>query len=265
MRLRESIQAWWRSRAGSDKAGDEGRADGAASSPRLIVKRDWRTLELRFKAGTAQSRMSRWAPDRLVVDYTRTMLGALLLVPRPTTVGMVGLGGGSQAKFLHRHLRDARLVVFENDPGVLALRDAFRVPADDERLDVRLADAARELPAHRAAFDLLLVDGYDVDGIPAALSTQRFYADCRASLRSGGAMAVNLYDTAHAEHLHRIRIAFGADNVHVAEELRQSNRVAFAWVPPLTAAGTPALAPAGLAELRELLDHLSTDLRGRRP
>ena len=247
MRWWESIQSWWRSRAVP-----EARGEGAPANPRVIVKRDWKTLELRFKAGTAQSRMSRWAPDRLMVDYTRTMLGALLLVPRPATVGMVGLGGGSQAKFLHRHLRDARLLVFENDPGVLALRGHFRIPKDDARLEVRLADAARELSAHREAFDLLLVDGYDVDGIPEALSTQRFYADCRASLRVGGAMAVNLYDTAHAEHLHRIRIAFGASNVHVVDEPRQSNRVAFAWVPPLAVAETPALAHEGLLELRHV-------------
>ena len=249
MRVWESIQTWWRSRAAAPAPGGV----GASPTSRVIIKRDWRTLELRFKAGTAQSRMSRWAPDRLVVDYTRTMLGALLLVPRPTTVGMVGLGGGSQAKFLHRHLRDARLIVFENDPGVLALRDDFRIPKDDVRLEVRLADAARELPAHREAFDLLLVDGYDVDGIPEVLSTQRFYVDCRDSLRAGGAMAVNLYDTAH---VHRIRIAFGAANVRVVEESKQSNRVAFAWVPPLAVAETPALAKVGLAELHDVFEGL---------
>ena len=54
-----------------------------------------------------QSRMRAGAPDELVVDYTRTMLGALLLHPAPRRIGMVGLGGGSQAKFCLRHLPQA--------------------------------------------------------------------------------------------------------------------------------------------------------------
>lgn len=245
----KAIQAWW--------------SPPRAASERVVVQGTWRSKELRFKAGTAQSRMSRWQPDRLVVDYTRTMLGALLLAPNPAVIGMVGLGGGSQAKFLYRHLPGATLVVFENDPEVLAQRRAFRIPDDDAHLEVRLADAARELPACREAFDLLLVDGYDVDGIPAALSTQRFYSDCRASLRVGGALAVNLYDTAHAEHLHRLRIAFGTENVRVVEEPRQSNRVAFAWVPPLRQQGRPpALAAAGQRELQAVFERLRGVLGG---
>lgn len=232
----------------------------AARPARVVVQSDWRGAELRFKSGTAQSRMSRWAPDRLVVDYTRTMLGSLLLTPDPRDVGMVGLGGGSQAKFLHRHLRGARVEVFECDAEVLALRRRFRIPDDDARLVVRHADAARALRARVGAYDLLLVDGYDVHGIPEGLSTQRFYADCRNALRAGGALAVNLYDTAHAAHVQRLRLAFGAANVWVVEEERQSNRVAFARVPPAPDAAptpaSPALAPRGARELADVFARL---------
>lgn len=82
----------------------------------------WWTTELRFARGIAQSRMSRLFPDRLLIDYTRTMLAALLQVPAPRRIGMVGLGGGSQAKFL--------------------LRRRFRVPDDDHRFRVVEGDAA---------------------------------------------------------------------------------------------------------------------------
>ncbi len=219
-----------------------------------VVLEGWRTKELRFAEGTAQSRMSRWAPDRLVVDYTRTMLGALALVPAPRRIAMVGLGGGSQAKFLHRHLPSAALDAIEINPAVIALRRHFRIPADDARFRVLQADAAEWLKAQPAGYDLLLVDGYDTSGIPAALSTQRFFNDCAASLRAGGVAAFNLYDTAHAEHLHRLRIAFGTANLAVIDEPRQSNRVAFGWVPPLSPdAAATALSARGQRELREAL------------
>lgn len=253
--MRAFVEAWWRRLLGKD-----------AQRPlsRAFVHRDWRGTELRFKAGTAQSRMSHWTPDRLVVDYTRTMLGALLLVPAPARVGMIGLGGGSQVKFLHRHLRGARLEVFENDPEVIALRRRFRIPDDDARLAVHRADAAEVLPAWIGCFDLLLVDGYDVDGIPPALSTPAFYADARASLRSGGVMTVNLYDTAHAWHLQCLHDVFGAESVFVVEEVLQSNRVAFGWVPPLAAVGDdPALTAAGRRELKDVFDRFRQFGAGR--
>lgn len=199
-----------------------------------FIRRGWRTTELQFAHGVSQSRMLTAAPDTLLIDYTRTMLGALMLVPRPRSIGMVGLGGGSQAKFCYRHLPEARIEVVENNPHVLALRGKFRVPDDDARFRVILDDGARLLRERRGHYDLLLVDGYDETGIPDALSSQQFYDDCRAALTENGAMAINLYCDDAQRHVEWLRGSFGADRVLVVEETRQSNRVALAWV------GTPA-------------------------
>lgn len=187
-------------------------------------------MELQFARGVSQSQMVTRDPDRLLIDYTRTMLGALVLAPQPQCIGMIGLGGGSQAKYCHRHLPGAQIEVVENNPHVVALRRRFHVPDDDARFRVFLDDGARFLRERRSCYDLLLVDGYDETGIPEALSTQAFYDDCRASLTGGGAMAVNLYCKDSAEHVERLCRAFGADRVRVIEEVRQSNRVALAWV-----------------------------------
>jgi spermidine synthase len=76
--------------------------------------------------------------------------------------------------------------------------------------------------------------------------------------------AFNLYDTAHAEHWHRLKVAFGPANVAVIEEARQSNRVAFAWMGPLAATDvTPALSRAGQRELREALAAVRAVAQGR--
>lgn len=194
------------------------------------IHRRGHTIELQFARGVSQSQMVTGDPDRLLIDYTRTMLGALVLVPRPSCIGMVGLGGGSQAKYCYRHLPEARIEVVENNPHVLALRRRFHVPEDDSRFQVVLGDGAAFLGERPGRYDLLLVDGYDETGIPAALSSQAFYDDCRAALTSGGALAINLYCNDSAMHVERLRLAFGADHVVVVEETRQSNRVAFAWV-----------------------------------
>lgn len=198
--------------------------------PRPTLVHDGDTLELRFARNVGQSRMACSDPDRLLIAYTRTMLAALLLQPRPQRIGVVGLGGGSQVKYLYRHLPDAAIEVLEINPHVLARRDDFHVPPDDARLQVIQADAADflALSRQRGRYDLLLVDGYDATGIPAALSTQAFYDCCRDALRPDGVFSSNLYCDDHAEHVARLQIAFGVQHVCVLDEPAQSNRVAFA-------------------------------------
>lgn len=230
--------------------------------PRLV--RSGALIDLRFESGVTQSRMRADAPDELVVDYTRTMLGALLLHPAPRRIGMVGLGGGSQAKFCLRHLPQARIEAFEIDPRVMALRPDFHVP-DAPRLQVVQGDAAQWLPRRRAAYDLLLIDGYDTTGIPAALSTQAFVDACRDALDTCGVLATNLFAADHAEHVARLRQAFGA-RVLVLDEPRQSNRVGFAWregVAPEAAdreATLQALEPAARAQLETAFARLQDAL-----
>lgn len=192
------------------------------------MRSGWRYVELQFRGEVTQTRMLRWCPHWLQVGYTRTMLAALLLNPRPATIGIVGLGGGAQAKFCHRHLPRSRIEAVENDADVLALREAFRVPADDARFSVELGDGAAWLGARGGRYDLLLVDAYDVDGIPPALSTQAFYERCAAALAPGGAMASNLYATDVRTHVDRMRRAFDG-NVCVLDEPGMENKVAFAW------------------------------------
>ncbi|GAB3726168.1 transferase [Luteimonas pelagia] len=207
------LARWWRG------------ADGAQVP---MVRRRWNTTELQFARGVSQSRMLTSHPDRLLIDYTRTMMGVLLFQPRPASIGIVGLGGGSQAKFCHRELPAARIEAIEVDPRVVALRDRFRIPADDARFQVRVDDAVRVLPTRRGAYDLLLVDAYDASGIPAALSTTGWYRACRDALAEGGAASFNLYGDDADGHVGRLREAFG-ERMVVLSERRQSNRIAFGW------------------------------------
>ncbi|KLI99809.1 hypothetical protein WQ56_11355 [Luteimonas sp. FCS-9] len=207
---------------------------------------------LQFVRRQTQSRMVSGDPDRLLVDYTRTMFATLLWRPAPAMLGMIGLGGGSQAKFAHRHLPGTRIEVVENNPHVVALRGEFGVPDDDARLEVVVDDGARFVAARTGRFDVLLVDGYDEHGIPAALSSQAFYDDCRDALAAGGVLACNLYVRNPETHVARLRQAFGEAQVLVVDEPKMSNRVAFAWrgvAPALDAEALVARVPATVREL----------------
>lgn len=242
-----------------------GQASGNAGA---YVRRTWRHLELRFNGAVTQTRMLRWAPDWLCIGYTRSMLAALWLHPAPRTIGIVGLGGGAQAKFCYRHWPQSRIEVVENDPGVLALRERFRIPADDARLAVTHDDGASWLRQRRGRFDLLLVDAYGPGGIPPQLDCQHFYDLCRDALASDGVMAINLYDTDLFLHRTWLREAFGNHYLLVPEP-GMSNEVAFAWRSSLEPASAHAwlrrLPPLVRWQLREGVQRLASSVLGAKP
>jgi spermidine synthase len=146
---------------------------------------------LYFDRRYVQSAMRLNAPYALELAYTRFMMSFLLLVEAPADILLVGLGGGSLAKFCHHYLPGARITVVESDAEVIALRDRFAVP-EDERLRILHADAADYLPACAGAFDVILLDGCDADGMAPSLSTPMFYRAAARCLRAEGVLVANL-------------------------------------------------------------------------
>ena len=158
-----------------------------------FVHQTQKMKSLHFSIAEIQSCMDLARPDSLDLAYTRTMMGFLLFHPRPLRIGMIGLGGGSLAKFCYRHLPAADITVLEINPHVIALRRDFSVPEDDSRFRVIRADGSRYVRAHECAFDVLLVDGYDSDGLPGVLSSKCFYDDVFDCLRPSGVIAANIH------------------------------------------------------------------------
>ncbi|WP_390622828.1 Polyamine aminopropyltransferase [Ralstonia syzygii] len=151
-------------------------------------------LSLHFDALATQSLMSRKNPDQLVLGYTRAMMGFLLWHPTPARISMIGLGGGSLAKYCYRHLPNTKIAVIEINPAVIALRDRFQIPPDDERLEVVCADGADYVANQDARPDVILVDGFLADGMPVQLGTADFYAACHARLAETGVLVANFLE-----------------------------------------------------------------------
>jgi spermidine synthase len=226
---------------------------------------------LHFSICEIQSRMKLDDPYELDLAYTRTMMGFLLLQPDPRRIAMIGLGGGSLAKFCHRHLPAACIEVVEINPHVIALRDEFLVPPDDERLHVIQGDGARWVRDQTRQPDVLMVDGFDSDGQPGALCSQRFYDDCFDLLAPAGVMVVNLHagHRQHERHVDRIQRSFAGAALRVADDA-QTNGVVFACKgDALTRASSgPLRRPKGLARtaaaaLRDAFGQVSRAIKER--
>ncbi len=182
-----------------------------------------------FSARDVQSRMHILKPYELQFDYTKIMMGFLLVHPQPRSIVMIGLGGGSLAKFCYRYLPHVNITVIEINPHVLAHRDTFAVPPDDHRFTIHLADAADFVKETDQKFDILLADGFDIDGLPDALSSRQFYDDCFHVLNPGGVFVANLHgcNALFDVYLDRIQASFPG-TVLTVNDPGATNRLAFA-------------------------------------
>jgi spermidine synthase len=184
-----------------------------------------------------QSAMRLKDPFALELEYTRAMLTFLLFQPEPRDIALIGLGGGSLAKYIHRHLPDCRLTALEiNAEVVAAARSYFLLPQDDEHLMVLTGDGAAFVHAHPDSQDVLLVDGYDAKRIVGDLASPEFYRACKALLRPGGVAVFNLWgsDEHFPRYYDRIARAFGEHVLQLPAE-KKGNIVVFAFRKPLPA------------------------------
>jgi spermidine synthase len=151
---------------------------------------------LHFDGQYVQSVMRIAAPDELLLNYTKAMMAFLLARQAPRHILMIGLGGGSLAKYCYRFLPATRITVVELDRHVIALRDAFALPKDDARFQIVHADACDFLNGMQYTVDVILHDGFVADGLAASLSTEAFYRRCHEVLDADGVLVSNVFGTA---------------------------------------------------------------------
>jgi spermidine synthase len=172
-------------------------------------------------------------PVALQMFYTRAMMSFLLFHTHPRALLLLGLGGGSLAKYCHVHLPEARIVVVESNADVLALRNEFAVPRDDDRFHVVEGDAGAFVFACRDRYDVVLMDAFDHRGLAPGLGTREFYEALRSLLRPDGILVANVAGTGaqRSDHIEGMRNVWD-ENMLVLSVEEDDNDVVFAFRDP---------------------------------
>lgn len=186
---------------------------------------------LHIGSDTVQSAMRIARPNDLELSYTRSMMAFLLFMPPPGKALLIGLGGGSLAKFMYHRLPHVRIKAVEVSSQVVAIaRHYFHVPADDTRFEVVIADGADYIVGEDDAADAVIVDGYDADAHAEELASKAFYTACRDRLKPTGIFVVNLWggDRLFTKLLQRIEAAFPGGTLCLPAE-RPGNVIVFGF------------------------------------
>lgn len=204
--------------------------------PQVSVSDDGISRYLHLGTPWVQGSMKLKEPFEIDLEYVQRMM-AWLLFAEPDSIAertavQLGLGAAALTKFHYKKLK-MRTTAIEINPLVVNIcRSWFKLPPDNDMLEVVLGDASLEIlkPRWQGVVDALQVDLYDHNAAAPVLDSAEFYADCRSMLTPEGVMTVNLFGRAssYQRSLDKISAAFGASNVWAFKPTREGNTIVLA-------------------------------------
>ncbi len=147
-----------------------------------------------------QSSMYLDAPFETDFDYPGYLHLTIAVKPDAARVCMIGLGGGTIAKRMWRDYPWVQIDAVEIDPRVAELaRTSFALPRD-ARLLVHIAEGRAFLERSRDTYDIVIVDAFDDDAVPAPLATEEFHRVVLGRLAENGVLAYNMHGSVTGDH-----------------------------------------------------------------
>ncbi|MBF0319669.1 MAG: fused MFS/spermidine synthase [Nitrospirae bacterium] len=195
---------------------------------------------------TKQSEVDLRAPLLPGLEYARKLLCALLFVPAPGRILVIGLGGGTVPTALSAAVPEAAIDVVEIDAEVASIAGKFFNFRQSQRLRLFTCDGAAFVRESRERYDIIIVDAYTGDRISDSIASEEFFAGVARCLREDGVAAVNLMTgnpTMFKRNLRLIRGAF--EHLSLLSCKGSSNTVVFAGrkkIPTATLSGNAGLA-----------------------
>lgn len=187
---------------------------------------------LHFGTEWVQGAMRLRKPDWLELEYAQQMMIWMLFIAEPKRLLQLGLGTGAMTKFCYRQFPQAHVTAVDLNPAVIMVCESmFKLPANDERLNVIEMDALDFVndDAHHDQFDSIQVDLYDATARGPVLDTAEFYQACANCLNDDGILTVNLFGDhpSFAKNIKAMRFVFGT--VICLPEVHDGNVVAVAF------------------------------------
>jgi spermidine synthase len=173
------------------------------------------------------------------------MLSFLLFRAAPRSGLMIGVGAGSLVRYFRHEMPDAHVTVIEiNRDVVQVAHQFFRLPQDDDRLDVQVGNGFHYVQQTSLQFDAIFVDGYDHRARPGKLESLEFYRACRTRLAPQGVLVANVFGRVrgHGQTKRHLRETFGSGVVLLPSADSKNVLVSAFADPP---------APVSVAQLRQ--------------
>jgi spermidine synthase len=192
-------------------------------------------MEFRSRDNSLQSVIDLQNPHHLELRNLEYLMAALLFIPDPERILMLGTAGGSLLHFLKHYYPESRITALDIDIELIEeLLQRKILPAADIGLEYIYADAEHFIRGCEQKYDLILVDVFSGSQSPTWLLEKESSSRLFRLLNEPGAVAYNLIiDSEHEfKGFYRdLRLAFAGQTLCLPVKDFE-NTIAFAFRSP---------------------------------
>lgn len=154
-----------------------------------------RALSFVADSSIYQSMINLDQPDIIQLEYIKFLLSSLYIGKAPKHILLIGLGGGTAAKAINTILPQAELDIVEINPLIPPVAQNFFLFKPNNNTHITVGDGYLfTLNSSASKYDLILVDVFDKDYIPAPFLTEIFVNNVKRILTSQGVVAINTFE-----------------------------------------------------------------------
>lgn len=199
----------------------------------ITEKKDRRCMrfETRKRTKSNQACLDLKNKDRLVFEYTRSIMVGLAYNPTPKRVLIIGLGGGSLPNVFAKILPKTEVVSVEIDPAVQKLAkkyfdykesDTIKTVIQDGRVYIKRAIKKGQ------SFDWIILDAFNGDYIPEHLLTTEFLAETKQLLTKDGILSANTFSSSKLYDYESVTYQSVFNSLRILSSPTKGNRIIFA-------------------------------------
>lgn len=187
------------------------------------------------KNGARQSVVKLGDPEHLELPYAPVAFTGLALCAEPRRALVVGLGGGTLPMFLRRHYPNATIDAVDIDPEVVHVARTFFGFREDRRMRATVGDGREFIEKTSQPYDIIFLDAFGSDSVPAHLTTQEFLQAVRRAVRRDGVVVGNIWERG-ANPLHDAMVRTYQevfDNLYILDVAGAGNEILLALPRPV--------------------------------
>ena len=140
-----------------------------------------------------QSALDLDRPHELAAAYTRLMMLGVVYAQPYACMVQIGVGAGNMTRYAIRTFPSVVVQAIDIDRQALELGARHFGLSPHPRLHVHVEDGRHWLAASNELFDVIMLDAYDDESIPAPLRDAGFFRIVAARLAPGGVVMQNVF------------------------------------------------------------------------
>jgi spermidine synthase len=156
----------------------------------IEVVEDDQYRSLHFGTPSRQSEMNLKDPFALTLNYFQTMALAFLFNTQPQDILILGLGGGSLAKFIWKYFPNSQLELVERSAQVIDICFQYFEFPKSPRLHINCADALDFIKTDEKKYDLIFADLFQAEGSSGLAFEIEFFRLCKSRLKDNNSIFV---------------------------------------------------------------------------